>query len=381
MAVAARQRATVEAPVTEVRVRAYTVPTDEPESDGTLEWEATTIVVVELEAEGECGLGYAYGDRSVAAFADSMLRPCLCGADAMRPAAANAAMRQAIRNAGQQGVGAMAVSAADVALWDLRARLLGLPLADALPRVHDAAPVYGSGAFTSYSESRLREQLEGWREAGLPRVKIKVGREPERDPQRLALCREVLGEETELMVDANGAFTPSEALARAGEYAAFGVAYFEEPVSSRDRAGLRFVREHAPAGMAIAAGEYEWDLAGLGELAPNVDIVQADVTRLGGITEMLRADGICRALQRPFSAHCAPAVSAHVCCAIESLVHLEYFHDHVRLERMLFDGTLIPEGGALHPQPSRPGHGLSLRHDEAKRLRTASTWLSAGWPS
>jgi L-alanine-DL-glutamate epimerase-like enolase superfamily enzyme len=377
MAVAARQRAAVEAPVTEVRVRAFTVPTDEPESDGTLEWEATTIVVVEVEAEGERGLGYAYGDRSVATFVDSMLRPCLYGADAMRPAAAWAAMRRAIRNAGQQGVGAMALSAADIALWDLKARLLGLPLADLLPRFHEAAPVYGSGGFTSYTEARLRQQLEGWRQAGLPRVKIKVGREPERDPQRLALCREVMGEEVELMVDANGAFTPSEALGRAEQYAAFGVAYYEEPVSSRDRAGLRFVRNRAPGGMAIAAGEYEWDLAGLGELAPCVDVVQADVTRLGGITALLRADGICRALQRPFSAHCAPAISAHVCCAIESLVHLEYFHDHVRLERMLFEGTLDPEGGALRPDPTRPGHGLSLRQ-EAEQWRTASNFRAGG---
>jgi L-alanine-DL-glutamate epimerase-like enolase superfamily enzyme len=361
MAVAARQRAAVEAPVTEVRVRAFTVPTDEPESDGTLEWDSTTIVVVELEAEGECGLGYTYDDRSVAVFVDSMLRPYLYGADAMRPAAANAAMRRAMRNAGRQGVGAMALSAADVALWDLKARLLGLSLADALPRFHDAAPVYGSGGFTSYSEARLREQLEGWREAGLPRAKVKVGREPERDPRRLTLCREVLGEEVELMVDANGAFAPSEALARAEEYAAFGVAYFEEPVSSRDRAGLRFVCDRAPAGMAVAAGEYEWDLAGLGELAPNVDVVQADTTRIGGVTAMLRADGICRGLQRPFSAHCAPAVSAHVCCAMESLVHLEYFHDHVRLERMLFDGTLDPEGGALRPDPTRPDPATGCR--------------------
>jgi len=377
MAVLARQRAAVEVPVTEVKVSAYTVPTEEPESDGTLEWDATTIVIVELEAEGECGLGYAYGDRSVATFVDSMLRPCLYGADAMRPAAANAAMRRAIRNAGQQGVGAMAVSAADVAFWDLKARLLGLPLADVLPRVHDAAPIYGSGGFTSYSEERLREQLEGWREAGLPRVKIKVGREPGRDPQRLALCREVLWEDAELMVDANGAFAPSDALGRAAEYAAYGVSYFEEPVSSRDRAGLGFVRDRAPAGMAIAAGEYEWDLAGLGELAPNVDVVQADVTRIGGITEMLRADGICRALQRPFSAHCAPAISTHVCCAIESLVHLEYFHDHARLERMLFEGTLDPKDGALRPDSTRPGHGLSLKH-EAERWRTASDFGSPG---
>ncbi|MGN6557242.1 MAG: enolase C-terminal domain-like protein [Solirubrobacterales bacterium] len=370
MAVAARQRARAEAPVAEVRVRAFTVPTDEPESDGTLEWDSTTIVVVELEAEGEQGLGYAYGDRSVAAFADSMLRPLLYGADAMRPPAAWAAMQRAIRNAGRQGVGAMAVSAADIALWDLKARLLGLPLADALPRFHETAPIYGSGGFTSYSEERLRRQLEAWREAGLSRVKIKVGREPRRDPERLALCREVLGEEVELMVDANGAFTPTEALARAGEYAAFGVTYFEEPVSSEDREGLRFVREGAPAGMAVAAGEYEWVLGGLAQLAGCVDVVQADATRIGGITNLLRADGICRARQRPFSAHCAPAVSAHACCALESLAHLEYFHDHVRLERMLFEGTLEPEGGALRPDPSRPGHGLRLKHEEAERWAT-----------
>jgi L-alanine-DL-glutamate epimerase-like enolase superfamily enzyme len=373
---APRQRAAAPAPVSEVRVRTFTVPTDEPESDGTLEWEATTIVVVELEAEGERGLGYAYGDRSVATFVDSMLRPCLGEADAMRPAAAWMAMRRAIRNAGQEGVGAMALSAADVALWDLKARLLGLPLADALPRFHEAAPLYGSGGFTSYSEAQLREQLQGWRAAGLPRAKIKVGREPDADPRRLALCREVLGEEVELMVDANGAFAPQEALARAGEYAAFGVSYFEEPVSSQDLEGLRFVRERAPRGMAIAAGEYAWDLAGLGRLAPCVDVVQADVTRIGGITAMLRADGICRALQRPFSAHCAPAVSAHVCCAIESLVHLEYFHDHVRLERMLFEGTLDPQGGSLRPDPSRPGHGLALKR-EPDRHRAASDPPSA----
>jgi L-alanine-DL-glutamate epimerase-like enolase superfamily enzyme len=373
MAVAVGQRARVEAPVTEVRVRTFTVPTDEPESDGTLEWEATTIVVVELEAEGECGLGYTYGDRSVAAFVDSMLRPCLYEADAMRPPAAWATMQRAIRNAGRQGVGAMAVSAVDIALWDLKARLLGLCLADALPRFHDAAPVYGSGGFTSYSDARMYEQLREWREAGLPRVKIKVGRDPERDPHRLALCREVLGDEVELMVDANGAFSPRQALRQLGAYADFDVAYVEEPVSSEDREGLRFVRERAPRGMAIAAGEYAWDLVGFAAVADCVDVPQADVTRVGGITNMLRADGVCRALQRPFSAHCAPAISAHVCCALESLLHLEYFHDHVRLERMLFEGTLDPEDGTLRPDSTRPGHGLTLRHEEADRWRTAST--------
>ena len=356
-----------EIPIGDLKVNAYTIPTSAPESDGTLAWDSTTIVVVEVGAGGESGLGYAYGDRSVASFVDSVLRPPLDGADAMAPAAAWSAMQVASRNAGRVGVGAMAISAVDIALWDLKARLLGVCLADALPRFHAVAPVYGSGGFTSYGSEQLREQLEGWMEADLGRVKIKVGREPAEDPDRLELCRKVIGEEVELMVDANGAFTPKQALERAATYAGFGVGYLEEPVSSEDRDGLRLLREQGPAGMAIAAGEYEWDLPGLAELAPCVDIVQADVTRIGGITNMLRADGICKALQRPFSAHCAPAISAHVCCAMETLAHLEYFHDHVRIESMLFDGTLEPSDGALEPDRGRPGHGLELKRDEAQR--------------
>jgi L-alanine-DL-glutamate epimerase-like enolase superfamily enzyme len=359
--------ATMEAPVSEINIHVCTIPTDAPESDGTLEWDSTTIVVVELEADGECGVGYTYGDQSVAAFIDSKLRQVVYGADAMAPGAAWTAMQQKIRNAGRPGVGAMAVSAVDVALWDLKARLLGVCLADALPRFHDAAPIYGSGGFTSYSTAQLTEQLHGWMEAELPRVKIKVGRDPRRDPGRLALCREVIGEEVELMVDANGAFSPKQALEQAAIYAGYGVSYLEEPVSSEDREGLAFLRQQGPAGMAIAAGEYEWDLPRLAELAGCVDILQADVTRIGGITSMLRADGICKALQRPFSAHCAPAISAHVCCAMETLEHLEYFHDHVRVEGMLFEGTLDPRGGALVPDRTRAGLGLELNCEEAER--------------
>ena len=367
MAVAASTSPGVGAAVSEVRVSAYTVPTDAPESDATLEWDSTTIVVVEVEAGGECGVGYTYGDRSAADFVASKLRPLLHGADATQPPAIWATMQAEIRNAGRPGVGAMAVSAVDVALWDLKARLLGVCLADALPRFHEVAPVYGSGGFTSYSQAQLQEQLEGWMEAGLSRVKIKVGREPERDPDRLALCREVIGHAVELMVDANGAFTAKRALDQAAVYAGFGVSYFEEPVSSEDLGGLRLLRERGPAGMSIAAGEYGWDLPRLRQLAGSVDILQADVTRVGGITNMLRVDGLCKALQIPFSAHCAPAISAHVGCAMETLEHLEYFHDHVRVERTLFDGTLDPEGGALRPDRSRPGLGIELKAGEAER--------------
>jgi L-alanine-DL-glutamate epimerase-like enolase superfamily enzyme len=352
-----------------LEVSAYTIPTDQPESDGTLEWDSTTIVVVEVSGGGETGLGYTYGETAVAELIRSKLEGVVRGADAMSPPAAWSKMQAAIRNAGQQGVGAMAVSAVDIALWDLKARLLGVALADALPRFHASVPVYGSGGFTSYSDERLTEQLAGWVDDRIPRVKIKVGRDPERDPQRLRVAREAIGARTELMVDANGAFDRKQALAWAQRYAEFDVVYFEEPVSSEDRAGLALLRDRGPAGMAIAAGEYEWGLSGLAELAGCVDVLQADVTRCGGITNLLRADAICKTQQVGFSAHCAPAISAHACCAMQTLRHLEYFHDHVRIERMLFDGTLDPEGGELTPDRSRPGLGLDLRRADAEEYR------------
>jgi L-alanine-DL-glutamate epimerase-like enolase superfamily enzyme len=364
MAVAAPTRAGAE--VERVSVSAYTVPTEEPESDATLEWSSTTLVLVEVEAAGETGLGYTYGPASVGHFVASKLAEVLSGADALSPQSAWAAMQEAIRNAGRPGMAAMAVSAVDVALWDLKAKLLGLCLADLLGRFHEAAPIYGSGGFTSYSDADLAEQLAAWVELGIPRVKMKVGRSPGDDARRLATARRAIGDDTALFVDANGAFAPKEALHWADRYAEFGVVYFEEPVSSEDRDGLRLVRDRGPAGMAIAAGEYGWTLAQLDDLAGCVDVLQADVTRCGGITSLLRVDGICAARNLPFSAHCAPAISAHACCALECLAHLEYFHDHVRIERLLFDGTLDPRGGALRPDRSRPGIGLELKRAVAR---------------
>ncbi len=362
-----REATKTDVSIERLEVSAYTVPTDSPESDGTLEWDSTTMVLIEASGGGERGLGYTYGDVSVGRFVESKLAGFVEGADAMRPPATWAAMQRAIRNAGRPGVGAMAVSAVDIALWDLKARLLDLPLADVLPRFHDAVPVYGSGGFTSYPLERLCEQLGGWASEGIPRVKMKVGREPEKDPERVGAVREAIGDEVELMVDANGAYTRKQALYWAERFAGDGITYLEEPVTSEDREGLRLLRDHGPGGLAIAAGEYGWTLPQLADLSGCVDVLQADVTRCGGITNLLRVDGICKGRNIPFSAHCAPAVSAHACCAMETLAHLEYFHDHVRVENILFEGVLSPEGGYLRPDPSRPGLGIELKRGDAER--------------
>jgi L-alanine-DL-glutamate epimerase-like enolase superfamily enzyme len=338
-------------------VDARTIALDEPESDGTLEWDAVTCIVVSAHGEGQVGLGYTYGDEAIAALIRSRLAGVAEGADPLAPQAAWAAMQAELRNVGRPGLGAMALSAVDIALWDLKARLLGVALADLIGRFHERVPVYASGGFTSWDDERLADWVAA---AGLARVKIKVGREPERDLERLEVARAAAGPDAELMVDANGAFTAAEALAWAQRYDAFGVRWFEEPVSSEDREGLRQLRERAPAGMEIAAGEYESDVRGLLDLSACVDVLQADVTRCGGVTGMLRADAICRARDLPLSAHCAPAVSAHVCAGLESARHIEWFHDHVLVERRLFDGVLEPRGGALRPDRERPGLGIEL---------------------
>ncbi|HJP76263.1 MAG TPA: enolase C-terminal domain-like protein [Pseudonocardiaceae bacterium] len=356
--------------VEQVSVHAFTVPTDSPESDGTLEWDSTTLILVEARAGGYTGIGYTYGDVSTAAFIESLLVPVVTGTD---PLGNNwHRMYAAIRNAGQPGLGSMAVAAVDIALWDLKARLLGRPLFQILPTLHDHVPVYGSGGFTSYPLDRLVQQLAGWVEQGIPRVKLKTSRDPAADPERLTEVRLAIGPQPELFVDANGALNRKQAQYWAHRFAdEWDVRWFEEPVSSLDTEGLRQIREHGPHRMDIAAGEYGYLLRDFHTLldANAVDCLQADVTRCGGITGLLQVAGAAAAHETDLSAHCAPAVSAHAFCAVPTRRHLEYFHDHVRLEQLAFDGTLSPVNGALRPDPDRPGLGLDVRWADLDRYR------------
>jgi L-alanine-DL-glutamate epimerase-like enolase superfamily enzyme len=355
-------------------VHAYTVPTaTEKESDGTLEWDSTTLVVVELSCGEHTGLGYTYCDPAAASVIASKLRGIVEGADPLMPERAWAQMQVQSRQLGQEGVAAMAISAVDIALWDLKAKLLGVCLADALPRFRDSVPIYGSGGFCDYSPEQLREQVQSWVQWGCGKVKIKVGRDAQADLRRVELVRSVAGDEVDVMVDANGANSAAGAVLWAQRYRELGVTYFEEPVSSDDLAGLAHVRDHAPAGLAVAAGEYGWNLPYFQRMleAGAVDILQADVTRCGGVANMIRVDGLCKARSMPSSAHCAPAISAHVCCAMETNIHIEYFFDHYRIEGMLFDGTLEPDGGKLTPDRDRPGLGLEFKHADAAQYEVS----------
>jgi L-alanine-DL-glutamate epimerase-like enolase superfamily enzyme len=361
----------VEAPVGSVVANAYSIPTDFPEADGTFQWRQTTMVVVEIDGGGMRGLGYTYTDASAATLIRGPLAESIHGRSVMDVPASWIAMIRAVRNMGRPGIAASAIAAVDAALWDLKARLLDVPLAVLLGTARPGVDVYGSGGFTSYSIDALRDQLAGWVGGGISRVKMKIGRDVDADVARVQAARDAIGESTELFVDANGAYDRKRALAVAERLAPFHVSWFEEPVSSDDLEGLRLMRDRAPAPMEIAAGEYGYDLPYFRRMleAGAVDVLQADATRCAGITGFLQVGALCDAFGVPLSAHTAPSLHLAPCCALGRVRHIEYFHDHVRIEQMLFDGAQRPRGdGCLYPDLSRPGLGLELKRADASRF-------------
>jgi L-alanine-DL-glutamate epimerase-like enolase superfamily enzyme len=360
-----------ESTITEGSVSFYTVPTDLPEGDGTFRWDSTSMVLVRLQCGETSALGYTYADSGTAAIANRLLKETVLGTDPLRHAATRQQMLRSIRNLGETGCAMMAVSAIDNALWDLRARLLDLPLVSLLGQVRDSIPVYGSGGFTTYTDRQLSDQMGNWVSQGCQNVKMKVGADPGKDPARVLTARQAIGPDCNLFVDANGAYTVTQAIALAHRFAEQNVRWFEEPVSSDNLTGLNQVRQRAPLGMDIAAGEYGYTAWYFRSMlaAEAVTVLQADATRCGGISGFLDAASLCWANNVPLSSHCGPSMHLHVCCAVPRVVHMEFFHDHARIERMFFDGFREPVNGRMAPDLSRSGMGLDLKEKDAERYK------------
>ncbi len=357
--------------ISTVHARAFTIPTDAPEADGTATWDKTTLVVVTIQAGKWQGSGYTYADPAAAAVISGKLAEVVAGRDAIDPPGAWRSMVHAVRNLGRDGLCAMAISAVDTALWDLKARVLGVPLALLLGRYRESVPIYGSGGFTSYDDTTLARQLSSWVERdGCRWVKMKIGSEPDRDPARVQAAKAAIGDAA-LFVDANGALSVKQAQHLATVFAAEAdVRWFEEPVSSDDLDGLHRMREGVPAPMEVAAGEYGYAPGYFTRMlaAGAVDVLQADATRCGGVTGFLHVASICEGFHSDLSAHCAPSLHRHLGCAASRFRHVEWFHDHVRIEQMLFDGAPIAAGGQIAPDWQRPGLGLELKEADAARF-------------
>ena len=356
-------------PIESVTVSAYTIPTDrQPESDGTAVWSATTLVLVEIDAGGKRGTGWTYESAAAGKLIDEQLVDIVRGQNALDTRALWQRMTGAVRNIGRSGLASYAIAAVDIALWDLRARLYDVALCDLMGLAREEVPVYGSGGFTSYDVPTLTAQLGGWAAQGIRAVKMKVGRDHAADPSRVAAAREAIGQDCQLFVDGNGGYDVAGAIAIAQRFAESGVIWFEQPVEHNDLAGTRRVREHAPPGMAISSGEYITDTARAAEVAGSVDVLQADASRCAGYTGFLAIDGFCEVTRKPLSSHCGPMLHLHVAAASLRLRHMEYFHDHVRIERMLFDGFMEPVGGMLRPDRTRPGHGFTFKRADAEQF-------------
>ncbi len=356
-----------------LEVSAYKVPTSSPEGDGTLFWDTTTMVLVQAVAGAWTGLGWTYAPAACGGLIKDVLEPDLRGLNALDVPAAAETMARSVRNSPRPGLAGYAISAVDCALWDLKARILDLPLHRLLGAAREEVDIYGSGGFTTYSESQLRSQLEGWTSRQIPRVKIKIGEDrgtnTARDLDRIRQARDAIGPRGQLFVDANGAYTAKQAVRVFDAAAEHNLAWFEEPVSSDHLEGLRQVRRSVTAD--VAAGEYGTDLFYFHRMcgAGAVDCLQVDLSRCGGITEWFRAAAVAAAYGLEVSGHCAPNLTVPAAAGTRNFRHLEWFHDHVRIEEMFFDGTGNPRGGSVRPSGERPGNGLAFRQRVAEPYR------------
>jgi L-alanine-DL-glutamate epimerase-like enolase superfamily enzyme len=368
-------RMRIEYPIRGITSSVYRIKTEHPESDGTFAWKETTLVLVAVKSGGKTGIGFSYGHQAMAEVIEQTFAPVLNNGDAMDIPSLWERMLASARNVGTRGIAAHALSAVDIALWDLKGKILNLPLCKLWGQARESVPIYGSGGFTSYTHEQLVKEFTHWKKMGVDQFKMKVGRAPDQDLKRVKQAREAIGNSSALFVDANGAYSQKQALEFAEKFKEMNVSWFEEPVPSDDLEGLHYLCEHAPAGMDIAAGEYGYDILYFRRMLEEkaIDVLQADATRCGGFTGFFQACQLARTFNIPLSSHTAPSVHLHACLTESNVRHMEYFHDHVRIEGILFDGVSVVKKGNLSPYLERPGHGLELKKNISKKYLIAES--------
>jgi len=323
--------------------------------------------------EGIEGLGTSAGSTAVQAVVEDSLKEVLIGEDPFNIEKLWNLMFWTVRGVGRKGIAFCAISALDIALWDLKAKALNLPLYRLLGPYTDTVPVYGSGGWTNFSESELVAEQVGYVERGFPRVKMKVGKDfgmsEDEDVKRLAAVRKAVGDDVEIYVDANNGYYAKQAIRMSQIFEQFDVKWFEEPVLADDIEGLSVISQSTT--IPVATGEHEYTKYGFKELISRggADIVQPDIGRVGGVTEWMKVAHIAHGFNLPVAPHAYQLIHLHVACATPNLKVVEYLGVSDQSDRVWYTEFPEPVNGMWSPYPDRPGLGLELDPDVVKKFK------------
>ena len=286
------------------RIEAYVAEQqlDRPFYFSQFEFQARQIALVKVVADdGTYGWGEGYGPATVVKAGIEFLAPLVVGEDPLQVEAIWSKMHLRSLDYARRGVLVAAISAIDIALWDLRGKLLGQPVSVLLGgRRREQVRVYATGLYFSKTDDQvgaLVEEAQLYAAQGFSAIKMKVGLGVQTDLRHVRAVRQAIGDDIELMVDANHAYSLSEALTFARLIEPLGISFFEEPLSPEDYHGYRELRRQTP--IAIAGGECEYLLAGFSQLLSQrcVDIAQPDICGAGGLTEVKRIAALASAFQ------------------------------------------------------------------------------------
>jgi len=348
-----------------VRVAAYEVPTDRPESDGTLKWKATTCVICEVTAGKVTGLGYTYSDASIARLINSKLASLVIGKDAFATAALHQVLKHELRNLGDVGLGAMAVSALDVALWDALAIASGQKLAAMLGGEAKPVRAYNSSGLGLMGPQATAEEALKLLEGGFSGVKLRLGYPTLEDDVAVARAvRKAVPDHVAIQTDYNQALTVAEAIRRGRALEDEGIYWIEEPPRHDDWRGNAAIARalHVPLQLGENLNGPEAMLEAVAEDA--CDYVMPDVNRIGGVTGWLHAAGIAAARGMAMSSHLLPEISVHLLAATPTCHWLEYVD---WADAVLEEPAKLEKGHVV--VPSTPGTGVRWNEKAIERFK------------
>lgn len=356
------------------KIETFYIPVkpDQDVSDSTWKLETMGYVVVRITTEdGITGFGYTYdvAGEAVRELITKTMSRVVVGRNPFETEAIWTDVMNLMRGVGRKGLVLCALSIIDIALWDIKGKAMDMPLYRLLGGNRTSVPVYASGGWTSYSEHELLEEVDRFKDLGYTKIKMKVGvdfgQSPKTDIRRIRAVRNHLGDDIDLMIDANNAWDASTAIKVAYALSDCNLFFFEEPVIADDIPGLATVKSKIT--IPVATGEQEYTKYGARDLILGgaVDILQMDVTKCGGITEWLKIAAIAQAWNIPFAPHAMHYAHMHLVAAAPNGLMLENLFMHQKVNDLLLVDPPVPKNGYLKI-PDKPGCGIDINEEHLR---------------